>query len=395
MSTRPLVLCRTGTVRQWLGGRASAISNRHYSTNQDEDGHWHSHSHSHSHSHTHTEMPGVREPRSGPVDSFSESSGPESDTSRLSIASARQYCTSFLESSFMSSNLITPFTPGPSRDAHIAICSLSAALRHASHPPLTSSANISLSSGSSVASARLRLQFWKQTIQDMFAGKTPPSEPVAVLLADVIRTHSYTRGFFMRMVDARMTRVGDPPVPNVAALADYGEGAYASMLYLLGESMPGSRAVTAEHVCSHIGRAMGVVETLIDFPSMILRRGRVLLPIDVMVRHGLREEDVVRRTDVHDADVRRKLADAVFEVATHANDQLITARTMLEEVVNQRGGRKNIDDAMFAPVLSAVPIRVWLEKLEKTDFDLFSPKLKVKDWNLPWKMYWAYRSRKI
>ncbi|KAK9388359.1 Squalene/phytoene synthase-domain-containing protein [Lipomyces mesembrius] len=392
MSACTLVLSRRSTLRQGPGCRVSGIRNSHsHSNGQDGDGH----SLSHTHSHTHTQIPRVRDPPPMP-DPPSMSSAPESDaTSRLSISRARQYCTSLLQSSFMSPNLITPFTPGPSRDAHIAIYSLSVALKHATHPPLASSANISMSSGSSAASARLRLQFWRQMIQDIFTGKIPPSEPVAVLLADVIRTHPYTRGFFLRMVDTRMARVGDPPVANILALADYGEAAYSSMLYLLGESMPSPRAIAAEHVCSHIGRAMGVVETLSDFSTIIERRGRVLLPIDVMVRHAVREEDVLRRVDVHDVHIRQKLADAVFEVATHANDQLITARTMFEDVVNQQGGRKNIDDAMFAPVLSAVPIRVWLEKLEKVDFDLFSPKLKVKSWSLPWKMYWAYRFRKI
>ncbi|KAJ8097928.1 Squalene/phytoene synthase-domain-containing protein [Lipomyces tetrasporus] len=391
MSAHTLAICRRSAMQQGRGCRMSAIRSSHSHSHSHDEGS----SHSHTHTHTHTQTARVQEPPPKSLDSPSTSSAPESDRSRLSISRAQQYCASMLESSFMSPNLITPFIPGPSRDAHIALSSLSAALKHASHPPLTSSATISMASGSSAASARLRLQFWKQTIQDIFAGKTPPSEPVAILLTEAIRTHSYTRGFFTRMVDARTTRVGDPPFANISALADYGEAAYSSMLYLLGESMPSSRAVAAEHVCSHIGRAMGVVEVLSDFPGMIERRGRVLLPVDVMVRHAVREEDVLRRIDVRDSEIRRKLADAVFEVATHANDQLITARTMFEEVVSRQGGRRNIDDAMFAPVLFAVPIRVWLEKLEKFDFDLFSPKLRVKDWILPWKMYWAYRSRKI
>ncbi|KAK7203531.1 Squalene/phytoene synthase [Myxozyma melibiosi] len=295
----------------------------------------------------------------------------------------------------MSPQLVSPFVPTPSRNAYIALTSLAATLQRSSRPPQTSSSSLTQSSGTSAATARLRLQFWRQTLQDILAGKTPPSEPVAVLLADVVRNHSFTRGFFTRMVDARIARVGDPPFPNIAALADYGENAYASMLYLVGEGMPGGRGMPLEHVSSHIGRAMGVVEVLSEFTNTLERRNRVLLPVDVMLSQNLREEDILRRMDLQDAEVKRRLADAVFEVATHANDQLITARTMLEELIDRQGGRRKIDDAMFAPALSAVPVRVWLEKLEKADFDLFNPALKIRSWNLPLKMYWAYKSRKI
>ncbi|KAK9464260.1 Squalene/phytoene synthase-domain-containing protein [Lipomyces arxii] len=368
----------------------------------------HSHSHSNldsdSHTHSHSHAPRIPDPP--PVDThrhskatldFAQSSkqAVSKPAARLTIGRARDYSSSLLASSLTAANLISPFVPLTARDAQIALNAFAVTLQRAAHPPHTSSSNISVASGASSATARLRLQFWKQTLQDIFAGKVPPSEPVAVLLAEVIKQRAYTRSFFTRMVDARMARVGDPPFASISSLADYGEAAYSSMLYLLGESMPSAHSTEAEHVCSHIGRAIGVVDILTDFPAAVERRRRVLLPLDIMIKYDLREEDLLRRLDRQDAELNKRLQDAIFEVATHANDQLITARSMFEETVTKIGGRKSIDDAMFAPMLSAVATKTWLEQLEKVDFNLYSPKLKLKKWSLPWKMYLAYKSRRI
>ena len=36
---------------------------------------------------------------------------------------------------------------------------------------------------------------------------------------------------------------------------------------------------------------------------------------------------------------------------------------------------------------------LWLERLEKHDFDVFAPKLRTTDWKLPWRA-WLANSRK-
>jgi NADH dehydrogenase [ubiquinone] 1 alpha subcomplex assembly factor 6 len=112
------------------------------------------------------------------------------------------------------------------------------------------------------------------------------------------------------------------------------------------------------------------------------------------------------------------LKDAIFTVATRANDHLITAREMLK---NLRQGRdaghdfehegeeghqypelrirdhspKDDIEQGFGILMPAVATRLWLEKLESLDFDVFKPELRVRDWRLPWKAYWAYTRRSI
>jgi len=49
----------------------------------------------------------------------------------------------------------------------------------------------------------------------------------------------------------------------------------------------------------------------------------------------------------------------------------------------------------FPVYLSAVPTSLWLERLQKHDFDVFAPKLRVTDWRQPWKTWLAYNRSKF
>ena len=154
------------------------------------------------------------------------------------------------------------------------------------------------------------------------------------------------------------------------------------------------------------------------------RQGTVLLPLDVMARTGVREEDVLRK-----AGEAVGLRDAVFEVATRASDHLITAREMCKNLREGRdaghefehgddaeraayttdSGRGGHDvsgepatakkhasiDSAFGVFMPAISTQLWLDKLQKFDFDIFEPKLRTTDWKLPLKAYWAYSRRRI
>ncbi|KAI4245517.1 MAG: hypothetical protein L6R42_010172 [Xanthoria sp. 1 TBL-2021] len=143
-----------------------------------------------------------------------------------------------------------------------------------------------------------------------------------------------------------------------------------------------------------------------------------------MAECNLKEENVFR----YGADAPG-LKDAVFKVATRASDHLITARQMLKNV--QEGGdvghgfehegeegyeynaeeddrvqqpssnsseRKSVQQKMevekaFGVFMPAVPTALWLQRLEKGDFDIFKEDLRRRDWRLPWKAWMAYRRR--
>ena len=134
-----------------------------------------------------------------------------------------------------------------------------------------------------------------------------------------------------------------------------------------------------------------------------------MLPLDVMAEAGLKEEDVFRY-----ASSAPGLRDAIFTVATRANDHLITAREMVSKLrsegdlghefehqhehhYNPQQLNASADTQLsevnqaFGVFMSSIPTQSWLDKLEKVDFDIFDPSLRNRDWALPWRMYWAHR----
>lgn len=77
--------------------------------------------------------------------------------------------------------------------------------------------------------------------------------------------------------------------------------------------------------------------------------------------------------------------DAVYDVATAAYDQLLTARSLLPQVPPEA----------FPALLAAVPHIKYLENLEKSNFNVFDVKLQKKDWKLPLIMWKSFKSKTI
>lgn len=299
----------------------------------------------------------------------------------------------------------------------------------------------------------MRLQFWRDTITRTLSG-TPPKEPVAILLGAAIEDLSLrtgagggrarlSKGWFLRMINAREQSLTNTPFQNLSALESYAENTYSTLLYLTLSAIP-MASLTVDHIASHIGKAAGISAVLrglplVAFPppanhhtnqSAVLgvsnqggetnysRQGAITLPLDIMAQAGVIEEEVFRK-----GAEATGLRDAVFTVATRASDHLITARQMLK---NLRAGQDvghefehegeegheyassnatNHDQASpyekqlkeveqgLGVLMPAVPTQMWLDRLQSLDFDIFNPKLLQSDWKLPWKSYLAYRSR--
>ncbi|CRK16275.1 hypothetical protein BN1708_011712, partial [Verticillium longisporum] len=186
----------------------------------------------------------------------------------------------------------------------------------------------------------------------------------------------------------------------------------ATMLYeLIGIVRPGHLAEVKEIALTAgqtILRSGGVVRGLANWgvfalPRPITRaqmkhkeghyfvgRGRapvLLLPLDVLAEAGVREEDVFRR-----GPEAAGFEDAVFAVATRANDHLITAREMLKNLrlgkeaghafehegeeghvyaAGESDAARDIRQS-FSVLMEAVPPQAYLTNLEKANFNPFA-----------------------
>lgn len=274
------------------------------------------------------------------------------------------------------------------------------------------------------------MQFWRDTINNTFAGN-PPREPISILLHKSItdlarRTGSNTSAssikfWLLRFINTRDTYMDNRPFTSLAALEEYAENTYSTLMYMTLATMP-LRSVHLDHLASHIGKACGLAATLRSVPVLaapprpIHTPGGVefgnpksqvlLLPLDVMAEVGLREEDVFR----HGPEAAG-LQDAIFKVATRANDHLITAREMMANIrqgkdpgheyehggemehIYEQGGTTQADVKRgFGVLLEGVSAGDFLERIEKVNFDPFRV---GSGWKLPWRMWQALRKTQI
>jgi len=232
------------------------------------------------------------------------------------------------------------------------------------------------------------------------------------------------KGWFMKVINAREQYMDNRSYPSLDALETYAENTYSSLMYLTLAALP-LHSMAADHVASHIGKATGIAAVLRGLPLIAFppapnhhsnnaafggSSGAVLLPLDIMAGSGVKEEDILRRGAKAPG-----LKDAVFQVATRANDHLITAREMLKSLqqgkeaghdfeyegeeghqyVESKGTNQSDLEQAFGVLMPAIATKLWLEKLEKHDFDVFQPELRAREWKLPWKAYWAYSRRNI
>ncbi|KAL1302408.1 hypothetical protein AAFC00_002805 [Neodothiora populina] len=348
--------------------------------------------------------------------------------SQSEIASARQHCLNLVRKYDTPSFLLQSYIPQQSRDAYLAIRAFN--LEVARTADTTSTPTI----------GAMRLQFQRDAVTKALAG-TPPKQPIAILLAHALehldrRTDGrskFSKSWFMRIINTREQHLSNPPYPDLAALESYAENTYSTLLYLTLQSLP-MASLTADHIASHIGKATGIATILRGLPLLAFppppnshsnqeafsgavgstRQGAVVLPLDIMAQHGVREEEVLRT-----GAEAQGLKDAVFTVATRANDHLITAREMLKNLrAGQEAGHDfehaheeehiydvlNMDKPLtraqeieksFGIFMPAVSTTLWLNQLEKHDFDVFAPKLRVTDWRLPWEAFWSYNRRQL
>ncbi|QIW94686.1 hypothetical protein AMS68_000204 [Peltaster fructicola] len=343
------------------------------------------------------------------------------------IATSRRFCLDLLRKSDTPSSLLLPYIPAHARDAYIALRAFN--IDVARTADTTSTPTI----------GSMRLQFQRDAMSKALTG-SPPKQPIAILLAHAAQQirdrtdgrSSFSKSWLTRIIDTREKYLSNRAYPDMTTLESYAENTYSTLMYLTLQALP-MASLTADHIASHIGKAAGIVAVLRGLPLIAFpgpanthsnqsqlggdigasRHGAVMLPLDVMAEANVREEDVLRNgSNAHG------LRDAVFVVATRANDHLITAREMLRNIKagqdaghefehqdedehtylparGQQESQKEEVERAFGVFMPAIASQLWLDRLQQQDFDVFSTKLRVTDWKLPLRAFLAYNRRML
>ncbi|PWN50318.1 hypothetical protein IE53DRAFT_297500, partial [Violaceomyces palustris] len=248
---------------------------------------------------------------------------------------------------------------------------------------------------------RMRMGWWREAIKGAFDNR-PAKHPTVLALRDaihdprVLNSGGLIEDHFQRIIQVREDDLADTMAPpSLEELEVYAEGT-SSRLNYLSLNLVGVSSSAMDELFSHLGKASGLSLSLSSLPfhshpppsarnSVTKGARKLTLPAEFLQRFGVAEEDVFRN-----GPNAKGLKDAVFELATRANDYLITSRTLIKE---EFGGK--VPEMAVGPLVNAVPARSYLERLESADFDPYSAKVQGRHWKLPWDMWRTSRRRTI
>lgn len=143
----------------------------------------------------------------------------------------------------------------------------------------------------------------------------------------------------------------------VEGLERYGEGTASQLLYLQ-LAAAGCSSKDADHAASHLGKAVGIC-TLLKGTAVHAAQRRSYLPIDLCAEHKVSQEEVYRGV------VSEGLRDVALKVASVAKGHLDEARALAGKVPPEARPL----------LLPAVACEHYLRALERSNFDLFEPRL--------------------
>ncbi|KAK2560651.1 NADH dehydrogenase (ubiquinone) complex I [Acropora cervicornis] len=168
----------------------------------------------------------------------------------------------------------------------------------------------------------------------------PPQQPVALELAQAVSKHKLMKRWFSRLIDARESNLSNRPYQTTEALEEHR-----------------IKDVQADHAASHLGKAIGLV-TLLRATPFHGSRGKVYLPNDIMMKHSVSHEDIIR------GKTAQSVKDVAYDLASSAHIHLTTAKPLIAKLPKSAS-------------------RAFLPMIQQVDFDIFHPTLRERNHLLP------------
>lgn len=171
---------------------------------------------------------------------------------------------------------------------------------------------------------RIRLQWWREAIAEVYAGGTVRAHEVVTPLAAAIREHRLSRAHFDAMIDARELDLAEAPPDTVSALEHYCAETSGRLQCLVLEILE-----TRDHDSAVIAREVGIAYALAGLLRAIpfhARSRRHYIPAEIATEVGL---DVGTLFELKPSPA---LATAVSSVAARARQHLAGARSRRSRV---------------------------------------------------------------
>jgi NADH dehydrogenase [ubiquinone] 1 alpha subcomplex assembly factor 6 len=223
----------------------------------------------------------------------------------------------------------------------------------------------------------MRLQWWRDVLDEIYAGKPPRRHEVALPLAAAIVAHNLSQAHFTALLDARAQDMEELPPESLPALETYAAATSGSLILLALEAL-GVRDEAAASAGRAIGTAYALTGLLIAAPFHAQRR-RLYLPAALTARH-----DVDLERSLFALKSSPGLAAATRDIADRARAHLAAARQRRDAVPRA---------AMPALLHSALAGRR-LQQLAAVGHNVFAPQLAAADTLQSLRLAWAALRRR-
>jgi phytoene synthase len=210
-----------------------------------------------------------------------------------------------------------------------------ARLREAVHEPLI---------------GRIRLQWWRETMDAAYAGGVVEHE-VAVALAAAIESCGLSQARIKRLIEAREFDFEQRPPETLEELVGYVEGTSSTLVELALEAL-GAAEPAALAAAREVGIAWGLIGILRAVPFHA-REGRVMLPIATIGMAGSTAAEVLGGASF------TALPHIVRPIAEEAERHIIAARRLRADVPAQA----------LPALLPATLAAIYLGRLRRSGFD--------------------------
>lgn len=200
---------------------------------------------------------------------------------------------------------------------------------------------------------QIRLQWWQDTMDAIFAGR-PPQHEIARALSSAVRQFRLDRSTVDRLLETRGLDMNDQAPTDMEALVAYAEGTSASV-GLLSLDVLGVDGEAARSVARDVGIAWALTGVLRAVPFHASQR-RVYLPASLNRTAGL---DVFQVFEMRSPEPLRVVVAAIAECA---QAHLKSARAAHREVPRQA----------LPALLPATLADGYLRVLQRAEFDPFA-----------------------
>lgn len=223
------------------------------------------------------------------------------------------------------------------------------------------------------ALGEIRLQWWLDAIDLIYAGDTP-AHPVTEALAPAIERGNLSKASLHNMIEARRFDLFDDPMPSLNDLEGYLGETSAALLQMTALMLDRDKAQGCSDAAGLAGVATGIAGLLRLLPTH-RRRGQCYLPADILRKHGLAAVDLIA------GQPEQALSEALRETRDVARKRLEQARAQ----------RTTIAPEVFPAFLPASLTEIYLDRLSELGAAALRRAPDISQLRRQWRLYWCAR----